>query len=214
MDKVLPHINETLDAKKAKGWEQFPVDIKVIRAVRFDTNTYRGDVLRVVVMNDLTADQYSAYHEYHFGNTEISIEDISSFTLRSCTIADTREAIAEFIGSMSTPLDIPQVVSFSCGIQSPIGDRKRLYKAMDPDDNQKMLGLLIEQDSQGVLTQVTWYKTWEASAAFCSTPETLEFEVVKDENGVPSIDPNDISGWTWYYSTTIGVGLSAQCTTV
>ncbi|UQA57421.1 hypothetical protein [Polyangium aurulentum] len=207
MHRVDPDINDNRDDQEHDGHEQFPVDIKVVRTARFHTD--RGDLVRIVVMNDCTTPQYSAYREYHFGNAEVSVEDVTSFMLHSSTIPSTQEAIGEFVGTMSTPLDIPQVVSFCRGIHCPSGARKRLYKATDPDDNTKMLGVLIEQDEQGKLTQVMWYKTWEARAAFRSVPDALEFQLVTDESGTPSLDPNDIGGWTWHYSTSLEIGLSA-----
>jgi hypothetical protein len=208
MHKVLHDIDESHNNDERDGHEQFPVDT-LVRKVWLDTHGPGGDLIRIVVMSNHATPRYSAYREYHYGHTDVSVEDITSFTLRSGTIAGTEQAIDDFVGSMPMPLDIPQVVSFCRGIHSPSGARKRLYKAIDPDDNTKMIGVLIEQDSQGMLAQVTWYKTSEASALFHSTPDSLDFDLVKDENGAPSLDPNDIGGWTWHYSTNLGIGLSS-----
>ena len=188
--------------------EQFPVDVKIVRGVHFETNDGRGDLLRIVVMNDRATAQYASYREYHGGNATIFVDDVSSFTLRSRRIEETQQAIDGVLGSMSTPLEIPQVVSFCRGVHSPSGARSRLYKAVDPDDSTKMMGVLIEQDARGRLERVTWYKTWSASAAFVAIPDALEFVLVRGESGAPSLDPNDIGGWAWHYSTTFGIGPS------
>ena len=68
-----------------------------------------------------------------------------------------------------------------------------------------MIGVLIEQSTAGALTKISWYKTQEASAIFATTPTALEFEVVKNSAGEPSLDPNDIAGWTWYYTASIAL---------
>ncbi|MDC3956334.1 hypothetical protein [Polyangium jinanense] len=193
---------------ETKIWEQFPVDVKIVRGVRFETNDGRGDLLRIVVMNDRATAQYASYREYHGGNIAIFVDDVSSFTLRSSRIEETEQAIDGMLGVMSTPLEIPQVVSFCRGIYTPSGARSRLYKAVDPDDSTKMMGVLIEQDARGILERVTWYKTWSAGAAFAVIPDVLEFVLVKDERGAPSLDPNDIGGCAWHYSTTFGIGPS------
>ncbi|MDI1480544.1 hypothetical protein [Polyangium sp. y55x31] len=188
--------------------EQFPVDVKIVRGVRFETNDGRGDLLRIVVMNDRTVAQYAPYREYHGGNAAIFVDDVSSFTLRSSPIEETQQAVEGVLGAMSAPLEIPQVVSFCRGIHTPSGARCRLYKAVDPDDDTKMMGVLIEQDARGRLEQVTWYKTWSAGAAFAAIPDALEFVLVKDESGAPSLHPNDIGGWAWHYSTSFDIGPS------
>jgi len=191
-----------------RKYEQFPVDVKTIHGVHFATDF--GDLLRIVVMSDNTTALRSSYREYHYGNNAVLVDGVNKIMMRSTQLERSDQAIDTFVQGMSAPLDIPQVVSFALGIQTPSGAKCRLFKAIDPDDSTKMIGLMIEQDEHGNLERVTWYKAWEATAAFRVTPEQLEFQLVKDENGAPSLDPNRIGGWTWYYSTTIGVGLSAS----
>lgn len=186
--------------------EQFPVDVKIIRGVWFETEL--GDILRIVVMSDNVTARHSSYREYHYGTRAVSVDSVSHIVMRSRSIEHTAQAIETFAQGMSDAIDIPQVVSFVVGIQSPMGAKCRLYKATDPDDTTKMVGLLIEQDSQGNLQRVTWYKAWNATSAFRETPTNLAFELVRDESGAPSLDPNKIGGWTWYFSTTVGIGLS------
>jgi len=190
------------------GKEQFPVDIKVTKGIRFETDL--GDLMRIVVMSDCTTQLCLPYREYHYGNATISVEQVRALLMRSTKLEASGQAIEEFSNGMSVPLNIPQVVGFRRGIHKPMSASSRLFKAVDPDDSTKMIGLLIEQDAQGNLAQVTWYKTWEADAAFRSTPEQLAFEIVQDDQGAPSIDPNDIGGWAWHFSTNVGIGLSEQ----
>lgn len=196
------------DEKKKR--EQFPVDVKIVKAISFEVNDGRGDLVRLVIMNDRATQRYASYREYHSGQGCLPLDDVSSFTMRSRTIEDSQEAIDAFLGSASEPMEVPQIVSFCRGIHSPSGARCRLYKAIDPDDDTRMMGVFIEQDAQGNLERITWYKTWYASSAFHSTPERLEFTLVRSDNGAPSLDLNDIGGWTWHYSTYFGVGLSSQ----
>ncbi|MDI1436520.1 hypothetical protein [Polyangium sorediatum] len=193
---------------ETKIQEQFPVDVRIVRGVHFETSDGRGDLLRIVVMNDRATTQYASYREYHGGNASIFVDDVPSFTLRSSRIEEDPRAIDGVLGAMSAPLEIPQVVSFCLGIHTPSGARCRLYKAVDPDDSTRMMGVLIEQDARGRLERVTWYKTWSASAAFFTIPDALEFALVTNESGTPSLDPNDIGGWAWHYSTNVGIGPS------
>ena len=195
------------DTTAKRGNEQFPVDIKVVRGVRFETDS--GDLMRIVVMSGHEMPRYQCYREYHYGNTTVSVELVPSFVMRSSTVEPSEQAIEAFAQGMSSPLNIPQVVSFCCGIHTPFAAHARLFKAVDPDDNTKMMGLLIEQDAQGKLLRVTWYKTWAASSAFRLVPDTLAFTLVKNEQGLPSLNPADIGGWTWFFSTSLGIGLSA-----
>ena len=189
-----------------KGNEQFPVDTKFLTQVRFDTNLAHGDLLRIVVMSDITTSQHAPYHEYYYGNLGVLLENISSFTMRAGSLEGTQRAVDGFVGSMSQHLDISQNAVWNRGVYNPTGAHKRLYKAIDPDDRTKMIGVLLEQDERGALTKITWYKTQDAKDLFHSTPDTLEFELVKDEKGAPSLDPHDIAGWTWYYTTSMASG--------
>lgn len=193
------------DTERARD-EQFPVDAKVLTKVRFESPILNGDILRIVVMNDQDTTRCSAYHEYYYGNLGVSLEDITSFTMRAGRLESTQQAVDHFVGEMGMHLDISQNAIWDRGVYTPSGAVKRLYKATDPDDRTKMIGVLLEQDARGNLTRITWYKTQDAKDVFHSTPDTLEFELVKNERGAPSLDPNDIAGWTWYYTTSLASG--------
>lgn len=192
--------------------EQFPVDIRIVRGVRFRTDY--GDILRIVVMSGHTALRYSPYREYHYGTSAVSVDCVSRINMQCEKLEPSEHAIGQFVKGMSAPLVIPQVVRFNRGIEAPSGAKSRLFKATDPDDETKMMGLMIEQDKLGNLERVTWYKAWEASAAFRVAPENLGFQLVTDETGAPSSDPNQIGGWTWYFSTNCGIDVPAPSITV
>jgi hypothetical protein len=190
------------DNERERG-EQFPVNTHVGLKVHFDTNVIDGDLIRIVVMNDQETSRCSPYHEYHYSNTSVSVESITAFTMRCSPLEVTQQSVDSFAGSMALHLETAQAASWQRGVYVPQGVRKRLYKAVDPDDRTKMIGVLIEQDAEGKLEKLTWYKTQDAKALFVSTPPALEFEIVNDDAGAPSLDPNDIAGWTWYYTTSI-----------
>lgn len=181
--------------------EQFPVDIKVLTKVQLTSDCLNGDILRIIVTNDQTAGNYTPFREYNFGNTGLSIDGVDAFVMRCDSLETSTEAIQAFVGPMSLELDISQHAAWVRGVYAPTAERKRLYKAQDPDDSTKMIGLLIEQDLRGNFVQLTWYKTRDTGTVFHSAPEHLPFALVRDENGVASHDPNDIGGWTWYYTT-------------
>jgi hypothetical protein len=196
---------ETRNDEVCEQNEQFPVNTYVTK-VYFDSNSSAGDILRIVAMSNHTTTNCTAYHEYHHGNTSIAIDSLDSFTLRSGTLASSQGAINSFVSSMPLHIETAQAPSWTGGVRTPTGAHNRLFKAADPDDNTKMIGVLIEQNTAGELTRLTWYKTQEASAIFATTPTSLEFHMVRDYLGAASVDPNDIAGWTWYYTTTIAVG--------
>lgn len=189
---------------KPKEDEQFPVDTDVLRKIHFDTNSSLGDLARVVVMNAQSTTACAPYHEYHHGNTSVSIQDVSAFTLRSSTVACSQGEIDSFVGAMPLHLNIPQDASWQRGVYAPSASQARLYGATDPDDSTKRVGVLLEQDTQGRLVQITWYKTTDTGPLFRATPTTLEFTLVTGEDRAPSLDPADIGGWTWYYTTSLG----------
>ena len=187
-----------------EGHEQLPGNTYVTK-VYFDSNASSGDIVRIVAMSDHTTTNCTAYHEYHHGNTSVEIDKVTAFTMRSGTLASTQTAINGFVGAMPLHLETAQAPSWSRGVRTPTGAHNRLFKAVDPDDSTKMIGVLIEQNTAGQLTKISWYKTQEASAIFATTPTALEFEVVKDGSGNPSLDPSDIAGWTWYYTSSIAL---------
>lgn len=184
--------------------EQFPVDTRVVTSVRLEPNVGSEDILRAVVMNDQATSSCSARQEYHYGNANIVIDDVNSFTMHCSSIAGTQEAVDDFVGSRPLSLSTSQTATWSRSVYTPSAFRKRLYKAVDPDDNTKMIGLLIEQDTDGKILHLTWYKTTDSSVIFRQAPAALAFELVTDQYGAPSLDPNDIGGWAWYHATTFG----------
>lgn len=185
--------------------EQFPANTRVTKFY-FDSNTTVGDLVRIVVMSGNATSNCSANHEYHYGNAGVSIDKVAGFTLRSGLLEATQSAIDEFAGSLPLNLATAQAPSWSRGVYTPTGAHNRLFQAVDPDDSTKMIAVLIEQDARGQLAKISWYKTQDARAIFATAPASLAFEVVKNGAGEPSLDPNDISGWTWYHTTSVALG--------
>jgi hypothetical protein len=201
MPKLISRDLKTHGARR--GDEQFPVDPE-ITLVSFDTPLSGGDLLRMVVMSDHATAHYSAMHEHHHGNPAVSIDDLTSFTLRANPLTSGQESdIVTFVGSLSLSFSVPQVASWTRGTYTPTAARKRLYKATDLDDTTRLIGVLLEQDTNGRLRQVVWYKTQQGPMIFQSTPGALSFDLVLDRHGAPSTDPSDIGGWTWYYCPSV-----------
>jgi hypothetical protein len=200
MDKTQSNIEKGAVGEDWRGGEQFPVDTKGITKVRFEIHETGGDLARGVVTNDQETSQCAARREYYFGDAGASIEGVVSFTLRSGVMPGTQEAIDGFVGAMTRELDVAQPCGWCRGVYTASAARSRLYKAVDPDDSTRMIGLLIEQDLEGKLVQLTWYKTTGVGPVFSSAPEALDFDLVTDEGSAPSLDPNHIGGWTWYHS--------------
>lgn len=186
------------DTNKDGCFEQLPVDGSVDK-YRFDAGPL-GDFARIVTMSNNSTTQRASMTEYHHNDTAISIEDVTSFILRGGTIATSDTAIASFVGSMPQQFTRAQSPNWTLGVRTPTAARNRLYKGVDPDDSNKMIGVLLEQDTSGYLTQITWYKTVNTGPVFGSLPTSISFSLVTDAYGAPSTDPNDIGGWTWYYA--------------
>jgi hypothetical protein len=184
-----------------RGNEQFPVDTKVFTKVQLYTDVIPGDLLRIVVTNDQQTSECAPHREYNHADTGVSIDDVTSFTMRCGRMEPSQQEVDTFVGGMSLELDIPQVMAWQRGVYNPSAARRRLYKAVDPDDSTRMIGLLIEQDAQGRLVALTWYKTRDTGTVFRVAPEALPFVLVMGQGNLPSVDPNDIGGWTWYYTT-------------
>lgn len=203
------HVRTATDAirndSEADKNEQFPGNTRVTKFF-FETNTSVGDLVRIVVMSGNSTTNCAANHEYHYGNIGVALDKITGFTLRSGALETSQTAIDEFAGTMPLQLRTAQAPSWSRGVHTPTGAQNRLFKAIDPDDSTKMIAVLIEQDTTGRLAKISWYKTQDARSIFATTPAALVFDVVKNSAGVPSLDPNDIAGWTWYHTTSIALG--------
>ena len=91
-------------------------------------------------------------------------------------------------------------VGWTSGTYTPPEVQARLYKATDPDDDGKQIGLLIEQDEDDNLRAVTWYKQSNTGKIFDVTPERLSSSLVTNAEEGPSVDPNDIEEGDWYHA--------------
>lgn len=196
------HISPDLKVTRKRGDEQFPVDADIMKAWLKTDND--GDLVRMVVMNDHSTTQSNALSEYIHGNDALSIDAIDAFSFRAAPLgSEHQQDIDTFVGSFPQSFVSPQSATWTRGVYTPTAARKRLYKATDPDDSTRLIGMLLEQDTNGRLRQVAWYKAQESSVIFQSTPSSLDFELVRDHNGAPTTDPSYIGGWTWYYCTSV-----------
>lgn len=84
-----------------------------------------------------------------------------------------------------------------------------LFKARDPDDPERWIGLLLEQGPDFRLRHVSWYKTWDPpggnvwSAAAAPLGKVLSWSAVLDSQGNPSILPSSIDPEASWYSFTV-----------
>jgi hypothetical protein len=177
--------------------EQFPVDVFLTKVSFFVDGI---DFVRIVVTNEQRVAPYEPGREYYFVDRSVSIEDVEAFTLSCGTLRGHKGEIEAFAGSMPAMFTIPQAAVFVRGVHAPTSERRRLYQAKDPDDANKVIGLLLEQNARGELERITWYKAQDAKVAFRSPPPSLRFELVRNE-GKPSTDPAHMGGWSWYHAS-------------
>ncbi|WP_437968698.1 hypothetical protein WMF04_05125 [Sorangium sp. So ce260] len=185
---------------------QVPPDVKMQRLV-FTVSD--GHLIRAVVTsaNNPSGPLYDAGVEYWSGYSGLAV---TSYTTLS--MASTRDQLTESqITSLLLPntnwgpiLDITQNIGtggWTLGTYQPTAARSRLFKAVDPDNPTRFIGLVIEQDLNNDLERITWYKQVLTGTIFSQTPPSLTFSVVLDSGGQPSTNPNDIVQATWYHAS-------------
>jgi hypothetical protein len=181
--------------------KQIPVDAGKVTEIWLDVAS--STFTKVVVMNDQTVGSWDDDTEYWYSGTSTSIEDVTEIDLGSQAGNYNSTQITSFIGGLSQAFLWTQNIGtggWTSGTHTPTEDQARLYEAVDPDDNEKKIGLLIEQDSSNNLRAVTWYKQSNTGKIFNTTPESLTFTLVLDDHDEPSTDPQDIESGTWYYA--------------
>ena len=185
---------------------QVPIDagISMIEFISLD-----GSLIRLVTTNDVNpAGSTYASHTEYWSMAPISVERNGPLAMEASQKELTAEEITDFLlpsTGWGPVVSIAQVIGTSGWTQGtyvPTGAQKRLFKAVDPDDSNAYIGLLIEQDANDNLTRVTWYKTALTGTIFATTPSSLTFDEVQDSHGDPSVDPRDIdASATWYYAS-------------
>lgn len=185
---------------------QIPIDpdVTMIEFTSFD-----GSLIRLVTTNDTdpVGSTYASHTEY-WSMAPMSVERNGPLGMEASQKELTAEEITDFLlpsTGWGPVVSIAQVIGTSGWTQGtyvPTGAQKRLFKAVDPDDSNVYIGLLIEQDANDNLTRVTWYKTALTGTIFATTPSAMTFEQVQDSHGDPSVDPRDIdASATWYYAS-------------
>mgnify|MGYP000149055088 CR=1 FL=1 len=179
---------------------QVPVDAQHVTEIWIDLPT--SVFIKVVAMNDVTVGSFQSGMEYWYASaTSLGEEDELDFGSQSGSYTSTQ--INQFIGELDPVFEWTQEIGtqgWTQGTYSPVADQARLYRAADPDDSQKLIGLLIEQDSSDNLRGITWYKQDNTGKIFDTTPGELTFTVVTNQQDEPSTDPADIDAGTWYYA--------------
>ena len=179
---------------------QVPVDAQHVTEIWIDLPT--SVFIKVVAMNDVTVGSFQSGMEYWYASaTSLGEEDELDFGSQSGSYTSTQ--INQFIGELDPVFEWTQEIGtqgWTQGTYSPVADQSRLYRATDPDDSQKLIGLLIEQDTSDNLRGITWYKQENTGTIFDTTPGSLTFSLVTDQYNQPSTDPADIDNGTWYYA--------------
>lgn len=199
------HITEPVSSKRVpprKQHRQLPVDTGVVTEIWFTASSTQ--FIRVVAMNDVNEGAFEDDTEYWYTSGNLALSGISTLTMASQADTFDEEDIEDFIGQFSLAFEHEQSIGtggWTEGTRSPTGAQARLYKATDPDNVNRQIGLLIEMNSNDDLTAITWYKRENTGTIFASTPSTLSFTLVTDGMDNPSVDPTDIANETWYYVT-------------
>jgi hypothetical protein len=189
--------------------QQTPPIKQQLTRISFVANA--GDLLRLVVTNDSApvGSVYANWTEYWSGSRETFIDGVSSLVLKSSSAQQlTEQDIKDYLlpsSAWGATLAWKQVIGtagWTKGTYVPKAARKRLFAAVDPDDASRKIGLLIEQNSDGTLARMTWYKAALTGTIFAAVPSQLSFTQVLNVDKVPSTNPGDIDPTaTWYYAT-------------
>lgn len=181
---------------------QIPIDANKVTEIWIDLPS--SVFIKVVAMNDVSSvTGFDAYKEYWYAASGTSIEEEDELTFSSQSGSYTSTQINEFVGNLGQVFWWTQNIGtggWTEGTYQPQSTYSRLYKATDPDDSQKQIGLLIEQNSSNNLVAITWYKQDNTGKIFDTTPGELTFTVVTNQQDEPSTDPADIASGDWYYA--------------
>jgi hypothetical protein len=181
---------------------QVPVSVNKSMFIWIDDNN-RDTFLRVIVTGNRPVPGFDIDTEYWYTSTDVAITEVSSVTFRAQSSPYSEKDFLSHIGGFAQAISTRQTIGaagWTEGAHTPTGTQARLYKAVDPDDSTKWIGLLIEQDAKNALTGITWYKQTNISGnAFERTPASLTFSLVTCE-GSPSTSPSDVASGAWYYA--------------
>lgn len=180
---------------------QIPVDTQKVTEIWIDLAS--SVFIKVVAMNDLTVGSFVSNKEYWYAAaTSLAAEEELTFSSQSGVYNSTQ--INQFIGELGQAFQWTQAIGtqgWTQGTYQPSATYSRLYKAIDPDESEKQIGLLIEQNSSLALVKITWYKQENTGKIFDTTPTELGFTLVRDAQNDPSTDPADIAIGDWYYTS-------------
>ncbi|WP_437930071.1 hypothetical protein WMF37_12845 [Sorangium sp. So ce291] len=167
-------------------------------------------LLRTVVTsaNNPAGPLYGAGAEYWSGNSGLAVTNYTALSMSSSRDVLTEAQISALLlpnSNWGPVLAVTQNIGtggWTQGSYQPTAARSRLFKAVDPDNSSRFIGLLIEQDVNNDLERITWYKEVVTGTIFAHTPSSLLFSVVLDSGGQPSTNPSDIDAQaTWYFAS-------------
>jgi len=184
---------------------QTPPDVKVV--------IERGDpLIRLASLGQTSRGTFMADTEYWRTTSGISSStfDVDDMTL-DCTplAAMTGLQISSWFDTFTAAFTHGRVITaagWSDGEREvQTGRRGYLFAGADPDDNQKRIGVLIEQDEQSnAVVAVAWYKTYvPENCQIWSAAEPLSIELTRVKDGqTPTTDPSFIAGnqQDWYHT--------------
>jgi hypothetical protein len=150
---------------------------------------------------------YAANTEYWYAKST-SVVGMTSVAMTVATSAFTASQVDRFFNGYTFAFTEAQVVTPSMWTSGqytpPTGTTARLFKATDPDDTSKQIGLVIAQDASNNLKATAWYKTSQPSGGWvwqpANMPASLSWTLVTDGGGNATLDPSYIqSGQSWYW---------------
>ena len=188
---------------------QIPVDTSKVTGIQF---MYDGlPFLQVLATGDAVerGSKFARRTEYWAATSAVPVSNLTSLEMVATEVRETDRAMTGFLypdAHFGAALTAPQVVSpadWTKGEYAPGSMNAKLFKAPDPDDPSRSIGLLIEQNARGKLVATTWYKAAnDTGRIFDHTPHALTFSAVVDDHGRPTSDPRYIDGYaTWYHYT-------------
>jgi hypothetical protein len=152
---------------------------------------------------------YAQNTEYWYAKAT-SVASMTSISMTLARDTFTAEQLNAFFSGFTKAFTDPEVVTQASWTQGqytpPAGTTARMFRAPDPDDGTKYIGLVIAQDSTKKLKATAWYKTVQPAdgsvwtAANMPVDNGLTWSLVRDGNGNPTLNPNFIqSNQTWYH---------------
>jgi hypothetical protein len=159
-----------------------------------------GLIIRVISMGDEDAGRYQPDTEYWYDNRQPLGGGDLTFS-HIVTKGFVESQYDDFVAGAQRSLECRRRVRADAWTKRPYTPDPgyRMFKTRDPDAPEAgWMALLLEQDAQGRLTHVTWYKQVQPeNGQAWSVALTAPFTLV----AVPGADPTIIAPAPWYRYT-------------